>query len=494
MSKLGTIGQMEENYGEIFNPRQLDENYKTFPDFSSWAKTTFSESRWNRYVQTLNERKTATPKLLAEAQEVVKRATAVDTGAIEGLYDTDRGFTFTIAVEAAMWQAKVESAKGPHVRALIESQVAAYDYVLDLATQETPISEASIRRLHEIVCQSQDTYTAYTEVGLQQQQLIKGQYKIHPNHVRKNNGTHSYAPVDLTTDEMYRLCQELRSEAFCTAHPVLQASYAHYAFVVIHPFADGNGRVARALGSVFTYRAQSVPLLILAENRLQYIEALETADGGNFAPLVDFILDSTLASMQMVEESIKTASTLDIAALLPRFERLNRTKSGYTHFEIDNAANELIYLVNEEIRDFIKKKVDSTQSYIDLTVDLINLGGPGSTSTEYRTVKTNDASAVLTIIIKAKTLQLHQNASASSMYYLIVPKDGGINDDMLLVSLPRGQNSVQDAPAFNAQISDVLPRISTALQMRVKMLAQRLVNELVGNLYATARIQQVKDL
>jgi Fic family protein len=56
---------------------------------------------------------------------------------------------------------------------------------------------------------------------------------------------------------------------------------AHYAFVAIHPFADGNGRVARALASVFTYRAYSVPVLILAESRNDYLTNLEAADRSN---------------------------------------------------------------------------------------------------------------------------------------------------------------------------------------------------------------------
>jgi len=86
-----------------------------------------------------------------------------------------------------------------------------------------------------------------TTVGPQEQALPKGQYKIMPNHVRTRKGAdHSYAPVDVTPAEMARLVAELRSDAFLTAHPVLQAAYAHYGLVAIHPFADGNGRVARA--------------------------------------------------------------------------------------------------------------------------------------------------------------------------------------------------------------------------------------------------------
>ena len=37
-------------------------------------------------------------------------------------------------------------------------------------------------------------------------------------------------------------------------HPVLKSGIIHYELVRIHPFVDGNGRVARALASVILYQ------------------------------------------------------------------------------------------------------------------------------------------------------------------------------------------------------------------------------------------------
>jgi len=64
----------------------------------------------------------------------VKRAAALDTGAIEGLYEVDRGFTYTVAFETAAWEVELAK-KGENVRPLFEAQLHAYDYVLDLATK-----------------------------------------------------------------------------------------------------------------------------------------------------------------------------------------------------------------------------------------------------------------------------------------------------------------------------------------------------------------------
>jgi Fic family protein len=146
---------------------------------------------------------------------------------------------------------------------------------VDLATKAEPFTEAAIRTLHAQVVAGQKTYRVVTAVGFQEQPLPKGVYKILPNHVRRGDGKpHAYAPVDVTAVEMHRLVEEMRSEHFLTAHPVLQASYAHYALVAIHPFSDGNGRVARALASVFVYRARSIPFLVLADQLPPYFAAL----------------------------------------------------------------------------------------------------------------------------------------------------------------------------------------------------------------------------
>ena len=41
--------------------------------------------------------------------------------------------------------------------------------------------------------------------------------------------------------------------------PVLRAAVAHFWFVTIHPFQDGNGRLARALADLFLARADGCP-------------------------------------------------------------------------------------------------------------------------------------------------------------------------------------------------------------------------------------------
>src|SRR5438046_5090993 len=102
-----------EGRSAIIDVRRADAEYQTFPSFGEWLNSTIVDAiRWERYARLLQERSELTPELLSRAREVAKRAAAVDTGAIEGLYDVDRGFTFSVAMQIAAWEAQVD-AKGP---------------------------------------------------------------------------------------------------------------------------------------------------------------------------------------------------------------------------------------------------------------------------------------------------------------------------------------------------------------------------------------------
>lgn len=60
---------------------------------------------WDAFADNLQVRKAQIePAVLRSAVDIALRAAAVDTGAIEGLYETDRGFTMTIAREGLAWE------------------------------------------------------------------------------------------------------------------------------------------------------------------------------------------------------------------------------------------------------------------------------------------------------------------------------------------------------------------------------------------------------
>jgi len=280
---------------------------------------------------------------------------------------------------------------------------------------------------------------------------------------------HSYAPVDLTPAEMYRLVNELRGENFLAAHPVLQASYAHYAFVAIHPFADGNGRVARALASVFMCRALSIPLLVLAEQKRSYLAALETADRGDLQPFVNFTLDRTLEAIQLVQESVRAADAFPIDESLKALGALYTTKGGYTHEQVDEAGHRLLAAMIKEAEEKL-----NTLQLRTLTKFLHPSTNDFPSPPNHRNPLSGNKGFVLTLLAGPPI-----NTGVSRSFYLHMPKDCGPEDDLILAE-PQTKESLA------ARIDEVIPSLSSVLQIRIKIFVEGLLSRCVAELQRIA--------
>lgn len=467
---MSTVADDREAF---IDPRKADADYKPFPSFPEFSsRCSINTKRWERYTSAFEDSQNSEPELLTRALDIVRRAAAVDTGAIEGLYDTDRGFTFTVAMQAAHWEATLEQ-KGSRVKALIESQIHAYDYILDFATQAVPIAEAWIRNLHAEICKAQETYKVWTEIGWQEHTLPKGQYKHLPNHVVQADGSiHPYAPVDMTPTEMYRFCEVLRSEAFLSAHPVLQAAYAHYALVVIHSFADGNGRVARALASVFTYRSRSVPLLILVDTREEYISSLQSADNEEYQPFVDYVLERTLDAIQLTNESIRAAVLPPLEAALADLKGLYVTRGGYEHAEVDEAGYSFFELFRKEITSHLEIARDT--GGVTFRIADASTSSTVAKETSRWPVARGKRELVVSISSSAPA-----DASVRHIFLLEVPKDCGRDDDFVI-------QDRETHELVEARITELFPRPTTALEVRLKVVAEAIVNKLIRELTSKA--------
>jgi Fic family protein len=73
------------------------------------------------------------------------------------------------------------------------------------------------------------------------------------------------------------------------AKAVYSAIAVHHGVARIHPFVDGNGRLARLLMNLRLMRAGFPPTILRKEERRAYYSALEKADGGDFRALAMLI-------------------------------------------------------------------------------------------------------------------------------------------------------------------------------------------------------------
>jgi Fic family protein len=457
---------------------EIDKEYTPFPSFSSWPQTVFRSDLWERDNDLLREvTDQASEPDLSAAREIAIRAAAFDSGAIEGLYRTDRGLTFTVATQALAWEQRVEE-DGADALALFQGQLEAFELVIDLVAERYPrMTGAWVRRLHEVVTSAQEFYVVQTPAGPQRQALPRGEYKRHPNHVKTADGRiHAYAPVEMTQSETQRLLDELDTEEFKKAHPALQASFVHYAFVVIHPFADGNGRVARALASVFTYRAASIPLLVLAHHRDEYFAALASADEGAAGPFISFVERSCREAMEMVTENLKTALGAQPENVIDSFRQIYVAQGQLTHRGLDDLAN--------EFADGLIEMLNAAVSRLGLpdSLEIAVIGGSGGSQEllpeGFRSVVSPGARFVQ---IELKAAQ-PAGVDLKDSLQIFVSR----GSDPAISLMVRAQRS-GDQLVFGQ--SDLTPTMSSASQVRLESFVRRTLGSDLENLLTLSRRQ-----
>ena len=242
-------------------------------------------------------------------QEKLALLWAIETGVIERLYTVDRGVTVQI-LEAGLQALGQFHAKGrlsADARALIADQHAALEMVMDIVGGARNLSSFSIKEMHQRLTLSQETSDAQDQFGKSMKVLLlKGDWKKLSNNPTRNDGsTHEYCPPIFVQEEIDQLLTWYQAHTNTCAE--VEAAWLHHRFTQIHPFQDGNGRVARALTSAVLLKADHLVLVVRdEEHREIYLDALAAADGGDLKLLVDLFADIQIADMQEAMKSIRS--------------------------------------------------------------------------------------------------------------------------------------------------------------------------------------------
>ena len=87
---------------EMPDAAELDAAYRSFPTASVWSAAVVDEALWNDTVRRLQAAQSSVPDAV-RIDEVDRslRAAALNTGALEGLHNADRGLTLTVIAETA---------------------------------------------------------------------------------------------------------------------------------------------------------------------------------------------------------------------------------------------------------------------------------------------------------------------------------------------------------------------------------------------------------
>ena len=225
--------------------------------------------------------------------ERLKREWAIETGLIERLYVLDRGIT-QLLIDRGIDASLIPRNSGidrDNVASMIRDHEAAVDYIFDFVKGRRVLSAGSIKEMHALMTRHQDTVEGEDRYGRETRvPLIRGAYKSMPNNPRRpDGGMHEYCPPEHVAAEMDRLIAMHREHAGVS--PEVEAAWLHHRFTQIHPFQDGNGRVARALAALVLVKAGWFPLVVRDRERGVYINALEAADDGRLEDLVRHFAD-----------------------------------------------------------------------------------------------------------------------------------------------------------------------------------------------------------
>ncbi len=154
----------------------------------------------------------------------------------------------------------------------------AYDYIYTLATSK-PLEEKDILELHRLFYEKIDGEKA-------------GHYRTVPVFISGSN--YAVSPPAKIESDMKKFVKWFNDNEHRMTTPEF-AALAHQKFVFIHPFIDGNGRVARLILNLALIRGEYTIALIPAVLRHEYVQALEMSHK-NPQCFVDFIAERIIAT------------------------------------------------------------------------------------------------------------------------------------------------------------------------------------------------------
>lgn len=335
-----------------------------------------------------------------EVQEFLKklqREWAIETGIIERLYTWDRGVT-EVLIEQGIDSTVIAHRSGvrrdeaDQIKLLIDDQLAIVDGLFSFVKREQPLTEHYIRSLHAQFTEHQDTTEALTHDGkIVRVELEKGKYKSQPNNPRRPDdpdSIHAYCPPEQVCSEMKNLI-DWYSNARPIAPEVL-AAWLHHRFTQIHPFQDGNGRIARALATLVFLRENLFPLVIKDSDREDYIHALEVADSCDLRPLINIFVkrqkESILHALGL-EQQIQQSQYAD--KIISSALEVLQNKYSLKKKEITK-----VYECAAELHSIVKKRFDNIDK--SLNRDLVSLTPPNYNNENYYSKvasATNDSSS-----------------------------------------------------------------------------------------------------
>ena len=175
----------------------------------------------------------------------------------------------------------------------------AYETIIKLSREKADISIEMLKKLSALVMKNTGN-EYHTPLG----SFFASEGDLRLLNVTAGAGGSSYMDYKKVPAKLSGLCDELNNQRHTlkpeNVYEVYRLSFmAHYQLVTIHPWADGNGRMARLLMNYIQVEFGAIPSKINKEQKTAYIQALiETRETDNVELFVEFMLDEHIRNLK----------------------------------------------------------------------------------------------------------------------------------------------------------------------------------------------------
>ena len=253
----------------------------------------------------INKLRPLKPDLMATLQEKFRIEWTYNTNAIEGN-------TLTLG-ETMFFLREGLTSEGKPLSDYLEAKnhAEAIDGLYEIIKGDRDLSESLIKQLHGVLMKGIEfTYAKASSGQIVQKPFHAGLYKLQANHVLTLSGKiHYYVEPFKVKDEMEKLVQWYHQEK--NLHAIEKAAIFHYRFVAIHPFDDGNGRMARLLMNLILMKNGYPPCIIQNAHRRKYLGTLEIVDTKmDYTPFIIWIGEELLSTQEQMLDILSGKNSL----------------------------------------------------------------------------------------------------------------------------------------------------------------------------------------
>ena len=168
-----------------------------------------------------------------------------------------------------------------HVQEMTASNVGLRMMTEAASLKDMPLTQNFIRTLHKtLLREDYIVYRGLPDGGQTSYVIHAGQYKTRLNSVITRYGDRfEYASPEETPSLMSDLVDWYNeAEQDAKLSPVELAALFHYRYIRIHPFEDGNGRIARLMVNYILSRHGYPMVVVRSRKKNEYLEALHQTD------------------------------------------------------------------------------------------------------------------------------------------------------------------------------------------------------------------------